>query len=148
LQGILVDQWRAWEKRTGIAVDIRGMDWGEALRRMRAGEFDVIDTIFETAERRAYFEFSPAYASIEVPIFFRTDMSGITDLESLKGFPVAAKAGDNAAGGEAAVDYLHMAQQMGAAKVLAKPFPTEVLMAGVDELLPGGGAPGQPPAPE
>ncbi|HVQ77010.1 MAG TPA: transporter substrate-binding domain-containing protein [Candidatus Binatia bacterium] len=96
MQGILVDQWRAWEKRTGIAVDIRGMDWGEALRRMRAGEFDVIGTIFETAERRAYFEFSPAYASIEVPIFFRTDMSGITDLQSLKGFPVAAKAGDNA----------------------------------------------------
>ena len=49
LQGILVDQWRLWEKKTGIKAEIRAMDWGEALRRMRAGEFDVIDCIVETA---------------------------------------------------------------------------------------------------
>jgi ABC-type amino acid transport substrate-binding protein len=38
LQGILVDQWRAWEKRTGNKVEIHAMDWDEALRRTRAGE--------------------------------------------------------------------------------------------------------------
>ncbi len=95
LQGILVDQWRLWEKKTGIAVQIHAMDWNEALRRMRAGEFDVIDTIFQSAEREAYFDFTPAYARIEVPVFFRREISGITDLESLRGFPVAAKVGDN-----------------------------------------------------
>src|ERR1700736_6406312 len=94
LQGIVIDQWKAWEKKTGIKVEIRAMDWGEALRRMRAGEFDVIDTIVETAERRDYFDFTPTYAAIEVPIFFRNDISGITDLASLKGFPVGVKAGD------------------------------------------------------
>jgi PAS domain S-box-containing protein len=94
LQGILIDQWQAWEKKTGIKVEIHAMDWGEALRRMRAGEFDVIDCIVETAERRDYFDFTPAYASIEVPIFFRNDISGITDLASLRGFPVAVKTGD------------------------------------------------------
>lgn len=41
------------------------MDWDEALQRMRAGEFDVIDSIVETAERRDYFDFTPAYATIE-----------------------------------------------------------------------------------
>jgi DNA-binding response OmpR family regulator len=34
-------------------------------------------------------------------------------------------------------DYLHMAKLMGAAKVLAKPFSTDVLIAAIDELLPG-----------
>ncbi len=38
-----------------------------------------------------------------------------------------------------------MAKLMGAAKVLAKPFSTDVLMAAIDELLPGGGAPAPPP---
>src|ERR1700731_5099686 len=94
LQGILIDQWQAWEKKTGIKVEIHAMDWGEALRRMRAGEFDVIDCIVETAERRDYFDFTPTYASIEVPIFFRDDISGITDIASLKGFPVGVKTGD------------------------------------------------------
>jgi PAS domain S-box-containing protein len=94
LQGILVDQWRAWEKTTGIKVEIHALDWGEALRRMRAGEFDVIDSIVETSERRNYFDFTPTYATIEASIFFRSEISGITDIASLKGFPVGAKAGD------------------------------------------------------
>lgn len=97
LQGILVDQWRLWEKKTGIAVRLEAMDWGEALRRMRAGGFDVIDTIFQTEEREAIYDFTPAYARIEVPIFFRKEISGITDLDSLRGFAVAAKTGDHAA---------------------------------------------------
>src|ERR1700675_1462786 len=94
VQGILVDQWRAWERKTGVKVEIQAMDWGEALRRMRAGEFDVIDCIVETAERRDYFDFTPTYGAIDVPIFFRNDISGITDLASLKGFPVGVKTGD------------------------------------------------------
>ena len=96
LQGILVDEWRLWEAKTGIKVEIQGMDWGQALERMKAGEFDVIDTIFKTQERTAYFDFSRPYARIDVPIFFRKEIGGITDLKSLRGFPVAAKQGDSA----------------------------------------------------
>jgi PAS domain S-box-containing protein len=80
LQGILIDQWRAWEKKTGIKAEIQAMDWGQALRRLRAGDFDVIDCIVETAERQAYFDFTPAYATVEASIFFRNDISGITGL--------------------------------------------------------------------
>jgi two-component system, cell cycle sensor histidine kinase and response regulator CckA len=94
LQGILIDQWQVWEKKTGIKVEIHAMDWGEALRRMHAGEFDVIDTIVETEERREYFDFTPEYATISVPIFLRNEISGVTDLASLKGFPIGVKEGD------------------------------------------------------
>jgi PAS domain S-box-containing protein len=93
-EGILIDQWRAWEKKTGIKVEIHAMNWGEALRRMRAGEFDVIDSIVETAERHDYVDFTAAYATVEASIFFRSDISGIADLASLAGFPVGVKAGD------------------------------------------------------
>ena len=97
LKGVLIDQWKAWEGKTGIKAEIHAMDWGEALQRMRAGEFDVIDSIVETPERRNEFDFTPGYAPIEVAIFFRKDISSITDLESLKGFPVAAESWDYAA---------------------------------------------------
>ncbi|HMH19449.1 MAG TPA: transporter substrate-binding domain-containing protein [Burkholderiales bacterium] len=90
-QGILIDQWQAWEKKTGIKVEIHAMNWPEALRRMRAGEFDVIDDIVETPERRDYLDFTPPYATIGASIFFRSNISGITDLASLKGFSVGAK---------------------------------------------------------
>lgn len=97
LQGLLVDEWKVWEQRTGIKAEICGTDWGQALRRMKAGEFDVIDTVFKTPERAAYWEFSKPYARIDVPIFFQKEIGGITDLKSLGGFPVAAKEGDAAA---------------------------------------------------
>jgi hypothetical protein len=72
LQGILVDQWALWEQRTGVEVEITALPWGEALESMKAGEFDVIDTIFYTDERAQIFDFTEPYASIDVSIFFIT----------------------------------------------------------------------------
>ena len=94
IQGILVDQWRAWEKTTGVKVEIHALDWADALAGMRQGDFDVIGCIVETEERRAYFDFSAPFAVAEVPVFFRSEISGITNLDSLKGFPIAVKTGD------------------------------------------------------
>jgi PAS domain S-box-containing protein len=91
-----VDQWRLWEKKSGIHVELSGLDWSEAQRRMRAGEFDVIDTIFKTPSRQTLYDFSPPYQRLEVPIFFDKDIAGITGVASLKGFPVAVKSGDAA----------------------------------------------------
>ncbi|HBB86540.1 MAG TPA: hypothetical protein DC047_02865 [Blastocatellia bacterium] len=94
LQGILIDQWQAWEKKTGIKAEIHAMDWGEALRHMRAGEFDVIESIIDTPEREVYFDFTPPYTTVEASIYFRNDISGISNIASLQGFPVGVKTGD------------------------------------------------------
>jgi PAS domain S-box-containing protein len=95
LKGIIVDQWRLWEKKTGTTVELTGMDWAEAQRRMQAGEFDVIDTIFRNEKREAIYDFTKPYAQLDVPLFFHEDISGIRGPEDLKGFLVAVKAGDN-----------------------------------------------------
>jgi PAS domain S-box-containing protein len=95
-QGILIDQWRLWEQKTGIKVEISAMDWGKAISLMMGGKFDVIDTIFKTEERATWLDFSHPYAELEVPIFFDKGISGITDVNSLKGFAVAVKSGDAA----------------------------------------------------
>ena len=95
LKGILVDQWNLWERKTGIHVQLDAMIWAEAQRRMLAGEYDVIDTIFETESRRASLEFGPAYARLDVPIYFNRDLSGISGPGDLAGFVVGAKRGDS-----------------------------------------------------
>jgi ABC-type amino acid transport substrate-binding protein len=94
LQGILVDQWKLWEERSGVKVEITALPWGEALERMKAGEFDVIDTIFYTADRGQVFDFTEPYAQINVRIFFQKNISGIANAGDLKGFRVAVKTGD------------------------------------------------------
>jgi len=100
LQGILVDEWLLWEEKTGIKVDLRGMDWGKAQKMMSEGNAQVIDTIFFTEERAKKLAFTAPYASIDVPVFFHKDISGIKDVKSLRGFTIAVKAGD------ACIDFL------------------------------------------
>ena len=94
LQGILVDQWALWSKKTGIEAEIHAMDWADALAGMRSGHYDVIDTVFFNEERDTWLDFSAPYAIIDVPIFHSNQISGISDAASLSGFTVAAKAGD------------------------------------------------------
>ncbi|MEA4858476.1 PAS domain S-box protein [Solidesulfovibrio sp.] len=93
-QGILVDSWRLWEKGTGVPVTIVAMDWNAAQDLMRRGKADVIDTLFETEERLKDYAFSPATATIDVPVFVHKDLGGIRDAASLRGFPVGVKRGD------------------------------------------------------
>lgn len=94
LQGILIDQWRLWEKKTGIKVSIDGMSWDKALKEMKIDNYDVIDTIFKNEERDELYDFTVPYEEVTVPIFFNKNISGITGVESLKGFSVAVKKGD------------------------------------------------------
>ncbi len=101
IQGILADQWALWQKKTGVRVEIKALDWNDALKSMKAGEFDVIDTLVMTEERSTWLDFSKPYAHLEVSAFFNNEISGITDVKSLKDFIVAVKQGD------AATDFLH-----------------------------------------
>jgi PAS domain S-box-containing protein len=99
-KGILVDVWKLWEKTTGVPVLLRPLDWNSAQNEIQQGRADVIDTIFRNPEREKIYSFSKPYATIEVPIFVHDDLSGIKDLETLRGFTVGVKRGD------ASVDYL------------------------------------------
>ncbi|HZK71151.1 MAG TPA: transporter substrate-binding domain-containing protein, partial [Clostridia bacterium] len=93
-QGIIVDQWKLWEKKTGIKVELYPMSWNMAQADMKNGKYDAIDTIFQNAEREKLYDFTKAYAKIDVNIFFPKEISGITGVDSLKGFSVAVKSGD------------------------------------------------------
>ncbi len=96
LQGITIDQWQLFEQKTGIVVNITGMSWNNAYQSMLEGKFDVVDTISYNEGRDKILDYSEPYATIDVPIFFHKNISGITDVNSLKGFAVGAKRGDNA----------------------------------------------------
>lgn len=124
LQGILVDQWTLWEKKTGIKVILIGIDWVKALEFMQQGLADVIDTIFFTEERARIYDFTRPYTKIEVPIFFHKNISGISNIKSAKGFSIAVKKGD------AAIDVFH---ENGIIGELVKYNSYEDIIKGVSE---------------
>ncbi|MBT1072681.1 PocR ligand-binding domain-containing protein [Pelotalea chapellei] len=98
LKGILPDLWRLWEQKSGIHVSLSAMDWAEAQQRMKAGEFDVIDTIFRNEQREQIYDFTKPYVNLDVSLYFRSDISGISDIKDAKDFIVGVKAGSHAIG--------------------------------------------------
>ena len=93
-QGIIPDQWKEWSSATGRPVTLLPMKWDDCITVMEAGGADVLDSVFETAERKKTYDFLPPYAVIKVPVFIHESISGISDPKDLRGFRVAVKAGD------------------------------------------------------
>ena len=94
LQGILKDQWDLWSRTTGRPVELLGMDWAQAQRRMYARQGDVLDTAFRTPAREQIYSFAKPYAQIRVPIYVHASVSGVVDAQGMRGLAVGAKAGD------------------------------------------------------
>ena len=66
LEGYSVDMWRLWQQKTGVPVELHGVDWPEVQPTLERGKADVIDTIFLTDARRARFDFSRPYAMVHL----------------------------------------------------------------------------------
>jgi len=95
-QGILIDQWILWSQKTGIRAEIHLMPWNEALRKMQAGEFDVIDTLFYTEQRAGIYDFLPAYQSVAVLLYFDREQFATGDDALPRRGAVGVKSGDSA----------------------------------------------------
>ena len=94
LTGLLIDEWNLWQEKTGTRVEWLATDWNKALEIMRSGGADVIETVFYTRERAQWLSFSKPYVTIPVPVYFHRNLSGISDISTLKGFTIGAKSGD------------------------------------------------------
>jgi diguanylate cyclase (GGDEF)-like protein/PAS domain S-box-containing protein len=101
IQGYEADIWKLWEQKTGIKVDLMAMQWADAQRRLLDGKADVIDMIFRTPERESLYDFSEPYVKQSVAIYVDTSISGIHNVDDLKGFQIGVEAGD------ACVEKLH-----------------------------------------
>ncbi len=92
--GLLVDLWRLWERKTGIKVELQAINWDEAQRTLLRGDADVIDLIYETPGRAPFYDFSKPYGDQPVAIYRDRSIGGLTNLDSLRGFQVGVMDGD------------------------------------------------------
>lgn len=120
LRGYLVDLWALWSRKTSIPVELIATNWSVAQQLLLSGQADVIDTLFETPDRRQRYRFLLPYAQIEVPLFVHRDIGGVSGPADLGGFVVGAKAGD------AAVEWL---RSRGVTRIELSPSCESVLAA-------------------
>jgi CheY-like chemotaxis protein len=99
--------------------------------------------------REGLAQYSLAPADLVITDIIMPDQDGIKTIVALKKrWPGAIIIAMSGGGHVSAAEYLHIAGEMGAARVLKKPFTNEALLAAVNELLPGGrSAAPTPPAP-
>jgi len=106
-------------------------------------------TVFEARNGKEGLElFKPANVDLVITDIVMPEKEGLEVLMDLrdKQVPPVKVIAISGGGRLSAADNLHLARLLGAAKVLAKPFSNEVLIAAVNELLPPTGAAEQPPA--
>jgi PAS domain S-box-containing protein len=92
--GYLADLWQLWQEKTGVEVQLWAEDWARAQQTLLSGRADVIENIYRTPNREALYDFSEPYAELPVGIYRHASISGIHDLESLRGFQVGVMEGD------------------------------------------------------
>src|SRR5260221_6886339 len=93
LQGILLDKWELWSRKTGIPVSVEGMEWVKAQGSVRNGSADVIEALAYADARAKLYVFSSPYAGVDARVFFRRSITGINDVASMRGFLIGAKDG-------------------------------------------------------
>ncbi len=93
-EGLLIDRWRLWSRKTGVPVEFSLRNWSQAQQALQAGEADVIDLIYRTPSREGLYDFSRPYADMPVGIYSHDDIQGIHNAATLKGFLIGVQDGD------------------------------------------------------
>ncbi|PKL15272.1 MAG: hypothetical protein CVV50_00655 [Spirochaetae bacterium HGW-Spirochaetae-6] len=93
-QGLFIDIWKLWSRKTGITVNFFFGDF-YALHEIRhKGLNPVSSGFFKNREREKFMDFSLPFYSITSTVFFDKKITGIKDFQDLSGFKVGVMAGD------------------------------------------------------
>jgi PAS domain S-box-containing protein len=93
LEGIIVDKWALWSRRTGVRVSVVGMEWAQAQESIKDGSADVIDALAYIEARTPLYEFSRGYADVDARVYFHKSVGGVNTVASMRGFVIGAKDG-------------------------------------------------------
>ena len=92
--GMLIDLWRLWAKKTGIAVDFQAALWNETLARVKAGKVKVHAGLFYSDERSRYLDFGTILTRTDTNVFLQRDLPSILTVDDLAGYQIGVLAGD------------------------------------------------------
>ena len=77
LEGIIVDKWALWSRKTGVRVSVVGLEWAKAQETVQDGTADVIDAMAYTEARSKLYEFSSPYADVDASVFFNKSIKAV-----------------------------------------------------------------------
>ena len=102
-EGMFIDLWKLWSKKTGVEVEFRVAPWGQTLKLMQNGEADIHAGVLYSKKREAFLDFvSPLYQS-DTHFFTHHSLGSPGPLQDLLPYRIGVIEGDYA------VDYINKA---------------------------------------
>ena len=92
--GMIVDLWRLWSEKTGIAIDFRAATWDETLRMVGAGEAAAHAGLFFNDERDKFLDYGGALTKTDTHVFLHKSLPSISNLDDLSAYRIGVLAGD------------------------------------------------------
>ena len=92
--GMIVDMWRLWSEKTGIALDFYPASWSDTLQRVRDGRSQVHAGLFFNEQRDRYLDYGAVLARTDTHVFLHHTLPLIERVEDLAGYRTGVLAGD------------------------------------------------------
>jgi PAS domain S-box-containing protein len=92
--GMIIDQWRLWSKKTGIAINFISAPWDETLKMVGDGRADAHAGLFHNKERDKYLDYGSALTRTDTHIFLHKSLPPIITLDDLAAYRIGVLAKD------------------------------------------------------
>ena len=92
--GMIIDLWRLWSRKTGIEVEFKGASWEETLAMVGEGRADAHAGLFFNKERDKFLEYGSALAETDTRFFVHKNLPGIETVKDLAAYKVGVLSGD------------------------------------------------------
>jgi PAS domain S-box-containing protein len=92
--GIMIDLWRLWSEKTGIAIDFQAAVWDETLTKVGSGAVDAHAGLFFNKERDKFLDYGTALTETATHCFSHKSLPPINRVSDLADYKVGVISGD------------------------------------------------------
>jgi signal transduction histidine kinase/CheY-like chemotaxis protein len=86
--GIIIDYWKLWSEKTGIAVDFVEATWNSTLALARDGKVDAHAGLFFNKERDRFLDYGVALTKTDTHIFYHNSIGISEDISKLSAYRI------------------------------------------------------------
>ena len=86
--GIIVDMWRLWSEKTGVAIEFKSAPWNETIAMVRDGRADAHAGLNYNSHREKFLDFGKPLTRSDSFFFFDKNIYGLNTIDDLIPFRI------------------------------------------------------------
>jgi len=91
--GIFVDYWKLWSKKTGVKVQFQAYSWNESLEAIQESKADIHSGLFKNEQRKEFVKYLDKIYPSQSYVYVNKNRSNIDSIKDVSNQTVAVQAG-------------------------------------------------------